>query len=61
MLLLKIKSLRKTVIGNAVRNPEHYGQQADGVVLDISHFPAGVYFVKIQTETGEIVRKVVKQ
>jgi len=28
---------------------------------DITVFPAGVYFVKIQTETGEVVRKVVKQ
>ena len=30
-------------------------------VINISHLSSGVYFVKIQTETGEIVRKVVKQ
>jgi len=29
--------------------------------IDISHLSAGVYFVKIQTETGEVVRKVVKE
>ena len=30
-------------------------------VLDISHLPTGIYFVKISTETGEVVRKVVKE
>jgi hypothetical protein len=29
--------------------------------IDISHFPAGAYFVKVITEQGEIVKKVVKQ
>ena len=29
--------------------------------IDISHLSAGVYFVKIRTEAGEIVRKVVKE
>ena len=29
--------------------------------IDISHLPAGVYFVKIRTEAGEVVRKVVKE
>ena len=32
-----------------------------GNVIDISHLSAGVYFVKIRTETGEVVRKVVKE
>jgi len=40
---------------------EGWQQQADGVVLDISHLPAGIYFVKIFTEKGEIVKKIVKQ
>jgi len=30
-------------------------------VLNISHLQAGTYFVKIMTEQGEVVRKVVKQ
>jgi hypothetical protein len=30
-------------------------------VIDISQFPAGVYFIRIQTETGVVTRKVVKQ
>ena len=30
-------------------------------VLNISHLAAGVYFVKISTEVGEVVKKVVKQ
>ena len=29
--------------------------------VDISHLPAGVYFVKILTEAGEVMRKVVKE
>ena len=29
--------------------------------IDISHLPAGIYFVKISTETGEVMRKVVKE
>jgi len=29
--------------------------------IDISHLPEGVYFVKIQTEAGEVVKKVVKE
>jgi hypothetical protein len=29
--------------------------------IDISHLPAGVYFVKIRTEAGEVVKKVVKE
>ena len=29
--------------------------------IDISHLPAGVYFVKINTEAGQVVRKVVKE
>jgi hypothetical protein len=31
------------------------------VVINISHFPAGVYFIKIQTEQGVATKKVVKQ
>jgi len=30
-------------------------------LINISHLPAGVYFVKIQTETGEVVRRVLKE
>jgi hypothetical protein len=30
-------------------------------VMDISELAAGVYFVKIYTESGEVVKKVVKQ
>jgi len=29
--------------------------------LNISHFPTGIYFVKIYTEKGEIVKKVLKE
>jgi len=29
--------------------------------IDISHLSAGIYFVKIRTEAGEVVKKVVKE
>ena len=32
-----------------------------GNAIDISHLPAGAYFVKISTEAGEVVRKVLKE
>jgi len=49
-----------SVIPSAVRNPEQYGQQADGVTINISHLPAGIYFVKITTENGIITKKIIK-
>jgi len=43
------------------KNLEGWQPQADGVVLDISNFPAGIYFLKIHTESGIVTKKVVKQ
>jgi hypothetical protein len=40
---------------------EGWQPQADGVVLNISHLQAGIYFVKIQTEKESIIKKVIKQ
>jgi len=37
------------------------GCPKDGVVINISHLPAGVYFVKITTENGMITKKVIKK
>ena len=34
--------------------------QADGVVIDLTVFPSGIYLVKIKTEVGEVMKKVVK-
>jgi len=35
--------------------------EEQNVVMDISEFPSGVYFVKINTENGTITKKVIKQ
>jgi hypothetical protein len=40
---------------------EGWQPQADGVVMNISHLPTGIYFLKIETENGMVVKKVVKQ
>ena len=31
------------------------------IVINISHLSAGVYFVKISTEMGEVIKKVLKE
>jgi len=38
-----------------------YGLTNDGVVINISYLPSGVYFIGIQTETGIISKKIIKQ
>jgi len=38
-----------------------YGLTTDGVVINISHLPSGIYFVKIFTDQGEVVKKFIKQ
>jgi hypothetical protein len=40
---------------------EGWQPQADGVVFNISALPAGIYFLRIQTEQGVVVKKVIKQ
>jgi hypothetical protein len=40
---------------------EGWQPKADGVVLNISHLPAGIYFLKIDTEKGSSMQKVIKQ
>jgi len=39
---------------------EGWQSQADGVVINISHLPAGMYFLRIQTEADVITRKIIK-
>ena len=43
------------------QNPESQLGVASSLRLDISHLPTGIYFIRIQTENGTILRKVVKQ
>jgi len=57
----KVGEKSPSVIPNAVRNLELYGQQADGVVINISHLANGIYFVEITTEKGVVTKKVIKQ
>ena len=40
---------------------EGWQPQADGVVFNISHLQSGIYFVKITTENGIVMKKVVKE
>jgi len=39
----------------------HFIISSSNHLINISHLSAGVYFVKIRTEAGEVVRKVVKE
>jgi len=36
-------------------------EQKEEIIMDISNSTAGVYFVRIQTEAGEVIKKVMKQ
>ena len=38
----------------------HTSHRLSHTTIDISHFPAGIYFVKITTETGIITKKIIK-
>jgi hypothetical protein len=40
---------------------EGWQPQADGVVINISNLPAGIYVVKIFTDQGEVIEKFIKQ
>jgi hypothetical protein len=44
---------RKVLLHTALHTPH--------TTIDVSHLPAGIYFVKLRTEAGEVVRKVVKE
>ena len=46
--------------GNSPPFMEGWQPQADGVVINISHLQAGIYFVRISTETGTITKKIIK-
>jgi len=39
---------------------ERWQMQADGVVINISHLPNGVYFLRITTDKGLVNKKVIK-
>jgi len=43
------------------KNLEGWQPQADGVVFNISHLQSGIYFVKISTDEGVVVKKVLKE
>jgi hypothetical protein len=51
----------RTVGANLCVRPDGSHRLQIGASVDISHLPAGVYFIRIQTETGMVTRKVVKQ
>ncbi|MDR2972942.1 MAG: T9SS type A sorting domain-containing protein, partial [Bacteroidales bacterium] len=47
------------IYGRAVST--HYSLLTTYYSINIAHLPNGIYFVKIVTEQGEVVKKVVKQ
>ena len=63
---LKIESGKLKIEDVAVFDLMGRKQKAEGrkqnteMLIDISHFPAGVYLLKIQTETGITTHKIIK-
>jgi hypothetical protein len=47
------------IYGRAVST--HYSLLTTHYSIDIAHLPAGIYFVKVFTENGVFVEKVIKQ
>jgi hypothetical protein len=43
-----------------ISNHQEWQPQADGVVLNISNLTPGIYFLKIQTNNGVVVKKIIK-
>lgn len=48
------------VIGKKVFSPLLF-QNSPEILINISHLQAGVYFVKISTEAGDVIKKVLKE
>ena len=48
------------IYGKKLLSNHHFAPSSNHLI-NISHLPAGVYFVKIFTEAGEVTRKVVKE
>jgi hypothetical protein len=55
---LKIEDIAISDIFGKIQKIENWKTES---TIDISHLPAGVYFVKISTEVGEVTRKVLKE
>ena len=45
---------------NSKFNPELNSGQNSEFIINIAHLPAGIYFIKIKTETGIITQKIIK-
>ena len=59
---LKIKNIEIYDVNGSKQKIASRRQQAESeIVIDISHLPAGIYFVKVITGQGEVIKKIVKQ
>jgi hypothetical protein len=38
---------------------EGWQPKADGVIINISHLHAGIYFIRIETKTGTLTKKII--
>ena len=59
---LQVTNIEIFDVNGKRQKAESRRQKAEGeMVIDISHLPIGIYFVKVITEQGEVVKKIVKQ
>jgi len=59
---LRIEGVEVFDIYGKMQKAESRRQKTESeIVLDISNLAAGIYFVKVVTEKGEVIKKVVKQ
>jgi hypothetical protein len=49
------------IYGKKLKAKSRKQKEKNEIVIDISELPAGIYFVKIDTDVGEVIKKIVKQ
>jgi len=53
--------INKVEIFDIYGKKHHLITPSSNHLINVAHLPAGIYFLKISAETGEVVKKVVKQ
>jgi len=58
---LRATSLQSQIGASGATSPPSGGLGGAEITFDLSNVPAGIYFIRIQTENSVVVRKVVKR
>ena len=59
-MVLTVETRHATSLQSEIGN-RTIGNRTSQITFDLSNIPTGVYFIRITTENGVVVRKVVKE